>query len=405
MLDEVRRQQTVSSTESTAAPEVRKSKVDESRPEESPKYASRVGGGRQLRTTDLIPKRSLSYALVVVLLAVLVGGLNCLAYFAEGWRSIIGDAGVEALSVSGPGSLGNWLLSFLFIASSLVCLQIFALRQHRYDDYRGTYRIWVWLAALFLLGSVGCVVRVGEIAQNVLATLAKPEYVQNVFAVVALKLVLLSLFVIRGLFEVRASKGTLALLSMGWIALTASVCIQVPYVKSTLAFDYETCRGNMHLIGVAFLLMAQITYARFVYLQVKGLLPITLPSSAPALESNNEAASSADANESTASATKTQSKSDNKSKRKPSAADHEKLKELVAAQTESKPAQEEAEPSQPQLQYVGGSVQTTKSSSKSKRKKASSGNSANNEGDQPRKLTRAEQKRLRKQQKRQRRAA
>jgi hypothetical protein len=226
----------------------------------------------QLKTTDLLPKRLLSCALVILTLLVTIGGLNLLAAYASEWRPSIGESSA-ALALVGRGTLASWFTSFLLIISGLASLQIYALRLHRRDDYRGTYRLWLWIAALLMLGSLNCVVDLSLLASSLLHAFTSISFEQRPWLPVAIKVMILSTLVARGLYEVRASSGTFVLVLFVWLAYSIAAVLQLPTARPEIVnLSQETLLGNSLLFGTAVLLLAELTYARFIYLQAHGLM-------------------------------------------------------------------------------------------------------------------------------------
>ncbi|MEM7453457.1 MAG: hypothetical protein AAF456_03780 [Planctomycetota bacterium] len=238
-------------------------------------YSGSANRRHQKKTTDLLPKRFLSCALVVLALAACIGGLNLMSSVSASWPEVVGDAGLRASALSGPGTLAGWFKSFLLIMTGLASLQIYALRQHRCDDYRGTYRMWLWMSALFFVASVNCFVDLGAILANVTASLTGSTAMNGIWTLAAVKLIALSALVIRGLIEVRKSRSALALVVLVWLAWSAAAVLQVPVVRDNLVIDYQVTYGNLMLFGTATLFISVTLYARFVYLRAQGL--ITLP--------------------------------------------------------------------------------------------------------------------------------
>lgn len=228
----------------------------------------------QLKTTDLIPKRVLSYLLVVLVLLAALGIINFLATQAPHWQARIGESGLSALAISGPGSLANWFLSFLLIMTALSCLQIYAIRQHRCNDYRGTYRIWIWMAALSMTASVGCVVDLAGLASNLAEIIVtKQTLADRMWLPVAAKLAMLTIVAAVVIYEVRATRGSMALVTFVWAAFTMAIVMQVPAAESRLsALDSKMVVGNCLLFGTAAMLLAHLTYGRFIFLQANGLI-------------------------------------------------------------------------------------------------------------------------------------
>lgn len=255
----------------------------------SDKRAYSFGADRrnQLKTTDLMPKRFLSFSLVVLVLLASIGLLNLLASYAGSWEEQIGKQQVAALSLSGRGTLASWFSSFLLIITGLASLQIYALRQHRRDDYRGTYRLWIWMSALLMMASLNCVVDLASIASNLVASLTSFSFQGKSWLPVTIKLVVLSSLIARGLYEVRASRGAFALVVIVWVAYSTAAIIQLPVARPALvSLGSEVTLGNCLLFGTAGLLMAELVYARFIYLHAHGLIKqrVAKPKSAKKVE-------------------------------------------------------------------------------------------------------------------------
>ncbi|MFK7770283.1 MAG: hypothetical protein AB8B55_23940 [Mariniblastus sp.] len=266
----------VGDTPVTAASK-RKKKPQPSIPEQTDVRAYSYGADRrnQLKTTDLIPKRVVSYLLVVLVMLASLWMLNFSASNASQWSAHIGQSGVAALAIQGQGSLASWYSSFLLIISGMASLQIYALRQHRCDDYLGTYRLWIWMAVLFLIASVNCVVDLSGLATNLFQSLTSQTLGGNPWLPITIKLTALSLLVARGLYEVRESRGSLALVAVVWIAYSFAAVMQLPAAKESLVnLGSDKVMGNCMLIGTTALLLAHLTYARFIFLRAHGLITL-----------------------------------------------------------------------------------------------------------------------------------
>ena len=238
-------------------------------------YAVGAKRRHQRKVTDLIPKRRLAYSYALVAFAVLLAGVNLLAYFAPSWHAVIGSRGMEALAVTGPSSLTTYFSTIFFAVASALCFQIYALRQHRCDDYEGSYRVWGWFVPAFAIASLGCVLPLTSIANNIfMAVSGRGFAVTWVLPVIGAGVA--SLFLIRYLMEVRYSYGTVAWAGLAWLGICTSwVCPEVmkalsPGVDQNLVNDLAL--GNGLLVAAAASLLANLTYARFVFLRSNGFI-------------------------------------------------------------------------------------------------------------------------------------
>jgi len=162
------------------------------------------------------------------------------------------------------------------VLASLASLQLYALRQHRCDDYRGTYRLWGWLAPLFLLASIQCSVDLVDLLRSAVSALVGTLPGDGLVWLVSAKLLLLSALMVRGLFEVRASRAALCGGVLAWTTLTAAVVLPIPGVGENLPLDVPIYYGNSLLVGIGALFMSVVIYARFVFMHSNGLLAVDL---------------------------------------------------------------------------------------------------------------------------------
>ena len=228
------------------------------------------------KTTDLFPKRVVSYLFAVFVLLACLGLINYGAIEANQWRAQIGDAGVSSLAISGHGSIASWFNSFLLILCSLASLQIFALRKHRCDDYLGTYRLWVWMAGALLFASLCCIVNLGSIAAYVIESLAPASFSQKPWLAPTIVISLLTILVARAVYEVRLSQGSMAWMGLAWAGYTAAILLQLQPVRESVLLEFgpEMVAGNCVLFATTALLMAHLTYVRFIFLRAHGLIKL-----------------------------------------------------------------------------------------------------------------------------------
>ncbi len=236
-------------------------------------YSEGARRSRQLKTTDLIPKRWWALAGLLVVLAIVIAVLNVMHFHAPALAESIGQQGVAALSLDGRHGIGAWYCNFMLILTSCVSLQLFLLRQHRRDDYRGAYRVWLWGAGICLLASVVTVSNVPNLIGNLCATVTGSP--GNSVWIIVLKLAALSLLIVRGIVEVRHSRVALVGLIMVFCAYgLATLVHDVPEYQSNASGVVQAAEGNLLLAGCTILFFSVIAYARFVYLQANGLIGV-----------------------------------------------------------------------------------------------------------------------------------
>lgn len=224
------------------------------------------------KTSDLIPKRWLSRTIVALVIVFCVAAINVLYMYATQMTQFVGERAIEVFSLTQRGSLSQWFTTLLLIISGMASLQIYALRQHRSDDYRGTYRLWFWLAMLFLLASVDAAVGLHDLAVHAVSYFTGRSLSHGGWALITVKLIALTALVVRGCIEVRQSKGALVAVLFVWFAYAGATLMQLPQAQSGVVFNYEVAYGNLYLFGTVALFQSLVIYSRFVYMSAQGLI-------------------------------------------------------------------------------------------------------------------------------------
>jgi hypothetical protein len=121
-----------------------------------PGYSQAVRKTCQQRLTQFIPIRAGSLTLVLMTMWT-VWGLLLLAHYLlhvrgneNGQSSLLI---LQLFDVRSPHSIANWMACQLWMLTALVAWMIFRIRQHKLDDYRAKYRIWIVLACIALFSS------------------------------------------------------------------------------------------------------------------------------------------------------------------------------------------------------------------------------------------------------------
>ncbi len=269
-----RRRVALDRTQSATAPagdaSVHAAPPRERKPASTRPYSEGARRSRQLKTTDLIPKRWWSVAGMLVALATIIALLNLLHHYAPGLTTLIGEQGMASLSLEGQRGIGAWFCNLMLILTSCASLQLYLLRQHRRDDYRGSYRIWLWSAGLCLMASVLTVSNLPGLVGNLWVSVTGAT--GGSVWMTALKLAALSMLIVRGIVEVRHSRLALMSLILVFFAYgLAALVHEAPEYESRISGYVQAAEGNLLLLGSTLLFVSVIAFARFVYLEANGL--------------------------------------------------------------------------------------------------------------------------------------
>lgn len=232
-------------------------------------YLPRAKRRHQAKSTDWIPKRPRSVALFLLSLGATLASLVVAARFFGGSPATPRIEGGQ-FSLHGASSLSVWFSTVLLLASALASLQIRAIREHRSNDYRGTYRIWYWFAAILMLGSVNCVVDFGGQASAWLGTVTEGNSGPWLAAIA--QVAALTAIIARGAIEVRQSPASMALIVLVWIAYSSSLILRLPGFENRVVQDDGFTAAGLNLLAAFSLFAGVALYLRFVYLRANGLV-------------------------------------------------------------------------------------------------------------------------------------
>ncbi len=282
-----------------------KSAQDESR-EDGPetvrlpgrRYGEEASSDHHQPLTAMVPKRPLTLVLLALAGLILIAAIHASYGKAsrqppDHWLRAFASLDVEA-----AGGLASWCSSVILLAAAVLGIQIYRLRRHRSDDYRGRYRVWVWASPLLLAASLAAgthlhrdLLAVAAARSDVLASI-EPRVVSFV-----LPAVLWLLIALRLTFEVRESRAA-------WTALASAALTQFAVAVLGLAAPTELFSlpaaltiSSLTMLGHLTIFMTVASYSRYVYLDAHGLLaprpqaqPQARPKRAPRRKKKTDAA-------------------------------------------------------------------------------------------------------------------
>ena len=247
--------------------------------DKKPMQAYSYGANRrnQPKTTDIIPKRPVAFSLFFACVFTLFALLNVLAFNSSSLVEFVGDAAPISFALSGPGSLANWVCCVCLLLCSGLCVQLFLIRKYKRDDYGGMYHVWILMAIMFLFASVDCAIDLRTIVANLFAYMTHRSLLQPPWLMMTIESIILAIVVIRMLFEVRASRFSLATVLLVWAGFVGCIILRHAEVPIDAAwFDQKTAYGNCVLLGCVGSLVSLTVYARFVFLHAHGLIQLKM---------------------------------------------------------------------------------------------------------------------------------
>ena len=238
-------------------------------------YADAALADRQPPLTAVIPRRRWTLAVLALSGLVAITGLEALYANLQLWPRDMWPSEFGALDVQDRGGLAAWFSSLMLALAAFQGVQIYRIRRHKTDDYRGRYRLWLWVpVALFFMAT--CVAThiqhdLAKLASGIAGivvpadeTLLWPLAYCAVWTLVSLRLA----------FEIRVSRASLVLLFVATCCYFATAILAlVPdlFLDRTVNIMVATTTAMLgHL--ATFLTVA--VYGRHVYLDSQGMVPV-----------------------------------------------------------------------------------------------------------------------------------
>lgn len=260
-----------------------------------PRYGEQACLENHPLISDFVPRRKRIILLVLLAGVAAAAVAETLIQFAEPLAAVVpGLAPDELIEQLVRGGVA-WTTTVVLLATAALCRLIHSLRRHRVDDLQGRYRVWRWAALASLLASMNSMAGV----HDTLASIARATAGWSLTAsgaewwLAPLALVGAWLFV-RIAMEMRESRGALAMLIMAAPCFTVAAAVALGLRPAVLGPWSDALARVLPLVGHALVLASVLTFARYVLLDVQGLVDHT-PRPAKPTRPRKQPAESSDA--------------------------------------------------------------------------------------------------------------
>lgn len=245
--------------------------------EEAPRYSDAASVENHPQVTDFVPRRFRTLAMVVAIGLGSTAVLEVLHNYAGRLSEVLGPWATAAIDLTASGSLAAWLSAVLLLVASITCLLIYSLRRHKIADFRGRYRIWLAAAAACLLLSVDSVA-----AFHRLLAVAASHFTQwtalrgDAIWWLALGGIPLSWIAVRVLLDVSESRLAISTFVASIAAYVVATASYLGWLSALVPANEPMVTVGATLVGHWLLLVAVVSYARFVVLDAQGLVPVRI---------------------------------------------------------------------------------------------------------------------------------
>lgn len=226
--------------------------------------------------TSLMPARSWTLSVLLLSGLTLIALLNLLHAELPRLSKWAGAEHLDALNFAVRGNLAAWLSAVLLAWSAFKCAQIYNLRRHRVDDYKGRYRIWLPLTGLMILASLDAATGLHDAVGGLIVKLTKSTTLDATLAWLLVASVLVGLTSLRMLIEMRRSAGTVLSLLMALSFYSVAVAVRIGWLPLTPELGWHIM-VSATLLGHLFVWFTALSYGAHVYLDAQGQLKAKKP--------------------------------------------------------------------------------------------------------------------------------
>ena len=231
-------------------------------------YFDRAMLENQPRLTDLIPKSVWAY-----LAMFLLGGISiyaCQQAFIHTRALDTAEFPKHLFDVTGTGNIANWCMSVMLLLLSVGAVFVYLLRRHKADDYKGRYRLWLYLAGFAGFLSFDVATGAHQILAVPLAgiTMPAPWDQASMWWMVVIASTAFYLTA-RLLIEFKSRPGMLMLLSMAVMVLITAACSRLGGVIGESALTTDVAQSALVMSSILLICLMTWLNARRVYLDAQ----------------------------------------------------------------------------------------------------------------------------------------
>jgi len=253
-------------------------------PGDTPRYGVGANIENHPQVTDLVPRKFRSIALVLGL-GLSVGLLAELAaHHSENLSSLVPTLSAAEITTVFSNQLVLWTSAATLLIAACYTRLIFSLRRHRVDDVRGRYRMWKtasWAAVALSLNTViGGHTIVARTLGHFTPWSVLPE---NAGWWLAAAAIVGGTLLLKLIFDVAECRAAMLVYCLALGCFVVAGAGAAGWSPAWAASSPETMGRALPLAGNLMLLVGSLLFARYVVLDVQGLIPHQAASKQPVI--------------------------------------------------------------------------------------------------------------------------
>jgi hypothetical protein len=240
---------------------------------EAPRYGELAGVEHHPQISDYVPRRKRT------VLATLAGGVAVAAatlvmqHGAADVAAVVPGVSPKQLGGQLAGGFAAWTSAVAMLALAGLARLVYSLRRHRVDDVRGRYRVWKWITGVAAALSVNAVVGAHAVATSVAVAVTEWSLTAGGAEWWVTPMGLIGGWIAwRLVRETVESPSSLALFTAAITCYGLAAAGALGWAPAALGGWSDALTVAAPLMGHAFALAGMMWFARYVVLDVQGLI-------------------------------------------------------------------------------------------------------------------------------------
>jgi hypothetical protein len=263
---------------------------------DAPRYGELASIEHHPQISDYVPRRKRAVLATLSGGALVAVAAEAISHGAASIAAALPGVSAEQVSAQLAGGMIAWTSAIALLAVAGLARLIFSLRRHRVDDVRGRYRVWKWIAWGGLALSINAVIGLHAIVADAATaatgwslTVAGAEWWLAPLALIG------GWIAVRLALEIAESRISLAMLVIAGTCYVVGASGALGWAPAWLGGWHGALVTAVPLVAHAFALTSMMLFARYVVLDVQGLVdhaprPAKKPKAKKAAESTAPAA-------------------------------------------------------------------------------------------------------------------
>jgi len=242
-------------------------------PGDTPRYGAGANIENHPQVTSFVPRRFGTRCFIALIGLGVCAVAELIAYYAEPLSELTQVVSPAEMTEVFANRLVAWTSAAILLLIAGYTRLIFSLRRHRVDDYRGAYRVWRTAGWAAFLLSLNAVVGGHALVARILGNLVDWQLLPASAGWWLIPATLLGgWLLLKLLFDASECRGALACCLLAITCLTVSGVHVAGWSPAWTADWPDTLSRSLPLAAYTLLLVSAMLFARYIILDVQGLI-------------------------------------------------------------------------------------------------------------------------------------